>query len=50
MTNTSAAQQMSRRHQVHADLVEAISRGDAARTRRLTTEHSLLTVTRPGVR
>ena len=33
--NTSAAQEMSRRHQVHAGLVEAIARGDADQTRRL---------------
>jgi len=34
---------MSRRHQVHAGLVEAIARGDADQIRRLITEHSLPT-------
>ena len=37
--NTSAAQEMSRRHQIHAGLVAAIARGDADQTRRLITEH-----------
>ena len=32
---------MSRRHQIHADLVAAIARGDADQTRRLITGHSL---------
>jgi hypothetical protein len=41
--NTSAAQEMSRRYQVRAGLVAAIARGDADQTRRLITEHSLLT-------
>ena len=41
--NTSAAQEMSRRHQIHAGLVAAIARGDADQTRRLITEHSLPT-------
>ena len=41
--NTSAAQEMSRRHQVHASLVEAIARGDADQTRRLIAGYSLPT-------
>jgi len=32
---------MSRRHQVHANLVEAIARGDAGQTRRLIAGDSL---------
>ncbi len=32
---------MSRRHRVHASLVEAIARGDADQTRRLIAVHSL---------
>jgi hypothetical protein len=34
---------MSRRYQVRAGLVAAIARGDSDQTRRLITEHSLLT-------
>jgi len=34
---------MSRRHQVHANLVEAIARGDADQTRRLIAGQSLPT-------
>ncbi|MGO8888251.1 MAG: hypothetical protein ACLQB1_00830 [Streptosporangiaceae bacterium] len=41
--NTSAAQEMSRRHQVHAGPVAATARGDAGQTRRLITGHSLPT-------
>jgi hypothetical protein len=34
---------MSRRYQIHADLFEAIARGDADQTRRLIAGGSLLT-------
>jgi hypothetical protein len=41
--NTSTAQEMSRRYQIHADLFEVLARGDADQTRRLIAGQSLLT-------